>query len=100
MKRLSTIFTAALIGLHQAVAELRTADLFVAGREGYHTYRIPVLVTATNGTLLAFCEGRRDNASDTGRIDMLLKRSTDRGETWTPQQVVWSDGTNVCGNPA
>ena len=31
---------------------------------------------------------------------MLLKRSTDGGNTWSPQQVVWSDGDNTCGNPA
>src|SRR5262245_36037665 len=77
-----------------------SADLFVAGQNGYHTYRIPVLIVATNGALLAFCEGRKDSASDTGRIDLLFKRSTDNGETWSAQQVVWSDGTNVCGNPA
>ena len=36
---------------------------------------------------------------DTGRIDLVLKRSTDGGRTWSKQQVVWSDGANTCGNP-
>jgi sialidase-1 len=72
----------------------------VAGQGGYHAYRIPVVVISTNETLLAFCEGRKDSASDTGRIDLLLRRSRDGGATWGPPQVVWSDGTNVCGNPA
>ncbi len=39
-------------------------DLFVSGRNGYHTYRIPALIETTKGTLLAFCEGRK-----TGRAD-------------------------------
>jgi sialidase-1 len=80
--------------------EAQTTPLFVAGERGYHTYRIPVLTVATNGALLAFCEGRKNSASDTGRIDLLLKRSTDNGKTWSAQQILWSDGTNVCGNPA
>jgi sialidase-1 len=51
------------------------------------------------GTVLAFCEGRRKSRSDSGAIDLLLKRSLDRGKTWTRTQVVWHDGDNTCGNP-
>jgi sialidase-1 len=58
------------------------------------------MVVSTNGTVLAFCEGRRESAGDTGSIDLLLKRSTDGGATWEPQQIVRSDAGNVCGNPA
>jgi sialidase-1 len=53
----------------------------------------------TNETLLAVCEGRKDSARDTGTIDLVLKQSRDGGKTWSPQRVLWSDGTNVCGNP-
>jgi sialidase-1 len=77
----------------------QSSDLFVSGTDGYHTYRIPALVRTTNGTLLAFCEGRKYSRSDTGKIDLILKRSTDGGTSWSQQQVVWSDSTNVCGNP-
>lgn len=73
--------------------------LFVSGRDGYHTYRIPALLTTGKGTLLAFCEGRKDSRSDHGDIDLLIRRSTDGGETWTRQQLVWDDGANTCGNP-
>ncbi len=83
-----------------APAGLEQSDLFVAGTDGYHTYRIPVLLATPAGTVLAFCEGRRRSASDTGQIDLLLRRSTDGGRTWSEPQVVWSDGNNVCGNPA
>lgn len=75
-------------------------DIFVSGADGYHTYRIPVIIVTTNGTVLAFCEGRKDSRGDTGKIDLLLKRSSDNGKTWSPQQIVRSDGDNVCGNPA
>ncbi|HYT94500.1 MAG TPA: sialidase family protein [Gemmataceae bacterium] len=75
------------------------APLFVSGEKGYHTYRIPSLLVSKKGTLLAFCEGRKKSRSDTGDIDLLLRRSLDGGKTWGPIQVVWDDGGNTCGNP-
>jgi sialidase-1 len=74
-------------------------DLFVGGTDGYHTYRIPSVLTTKKGTVLVFCEGRKNSASDTGAIDLLLKRSTDGGNTWGRQQLVWHDGANTCANP-
>lgn len=92
------------LALPACAAELSSpptlSDVFVSGRDGYHTYRIPALVVTTNGTLLAFCEGRKYGPGDSGKIDLLLKRSTDVGQTWSPQTVVRSDDQNVCGNPA
>lgn len=79
---------------------LEQADVFISGADGYHTYRIPAIVTTKAGTMLAFCEGRKSSRSDSGDIDLLVKRSTDGGKTWSPQYLVWSDGTNTCGNPA
>jgi len=73
--------------------------LYVSGEDGYDTYRIPALLVTKSGTLLAFCEGRKGSSSDTGDIDMLVKRSKDSGATWSPQQVVWDDQENTCGNP-
>jgi len=74
-------------------------DVFVSGRNGYHTYRIPAAIVTNKGTLLVFCEGRKTSRSDTGDIDMLLKRSMDGGKTFSDQQVIWDDGPNTCGNP-
>ena len=73
--------------------------LYVSGRDGYHTYRIPALTVTKTGTALAFCEGRKNSSSDTGDIDLLVKRSTDHGRTWSPQQILWDDAGNTCGNP-
>ncbi|HWI58328.1 MAG TPA: sialidase family protein, partial [Bacillota bacterium] len=96
---ISILLAAALASASSTPVGLEQTNLFVAGTGGYHTYRIPALVTSAPGTVLAFCEGRKSSASDTGKIDLLLKRSTDGGRTWEPQQIVWSDGDNVCGNP-
>lgn len=74
-------------------------DLYVGNTEGYHTLRIPSLVVTTSGTVLAFCEGRRDGRGDSGDIDLVLRRSEDGGQTWSPLQVVWNDSGNTCGNP-
>ncbi len=79
--------------------EAEYLDLFVSGSEGYHTFRIPSLVLTPNGTVLAFIEGRRAGSSDTGDIDLLMRRSEDGGATWKATSLVWDDGPNVCGNP-
>jgi sialidase-1 len=101
-----SLFRSSLLALCVALAPTLRAepaveqtDVFVSGQDGYHTYRIPAVVRTTNGTLLAFCEGRKATGSDTGNIDILLKRSTDGGRTWSAAQFVWDDGDNTCGNP-
>lgn len=73
--------------------------LFTSGVGGYHTYRIPALTVTTAGTVLAFCEGRKHGGGDSGDIDLLVRRSTDGGTTWSAQQVIWDDAGNCCGNP-
>jgi sialidase-1 len=80
-------------------AEPEQASVFVSGRDGYHTYRIPSLIVSKKGTLLAFCEGRKNGRGDSGNIDLLLRRSFDGGNSWEKTQVVWDDGDNTCGNP-
>ena len=85
-----------------ALAQSEAIDeriLFSAGAGGYHTFRIPSLLTTPSGALLAFCEGRRLGRGDSGAIDLVVKRSQDSGMTWSPLQVVWGDGANTCGNP-
>lgn len=93
-------FFALAIFAGTALAEgLEQQDIFVAGKEGYHTYRIPSLIVTKKKTLLAFCEGRKNSRLDSGDIDLLLKRSTDGGKIWSDQKIIWDDSTNTCGNP-
>lgn len=74
-------------------------EVFGRGQDGYHTFRIPSLLSAREGVLLAICEGRRNSARDHGDIDLVLKRSADNGKTWSGLELVFSDGTNTIGNP-
>ncbi|MGI5352092.1 sialidase family protein [Streptomyces sp. CA-250714] len=87
---------------------------FRAGSEGYASFRIPAVVRASDGGLLAFAEGRVDSVQDSGAIDLVLKRSTDGGRNWGDLSVVArysdEDGTGgdkgdaavkgTAGNPA
>ncbi|WP_051425991.1 sialidase family protein [Jiangella gansuensis] len=78
---------------------IEQSTVFSRGQDGYHTFRIPAVVQAADGTLLAFAEGRVDTPGDDGNIDLVLKRSTDGGRTWGPLQVVVAGGGNKFGNP-
>jgi sialidase-1 len=79
--------------------EPERSTVFRRGEGEYHTYRIPAIVAAANGELVAFCEGRVHGAGDAGDIDLLCRRSPDHGRTWGSIHVVWDDGANTCGNP-
>jgi sialidase-1 len=71
-----------------ADAWLEKLDLFESGREDYALYRIPGLIVTARGTVLAYCEARRTGKSDWDTIDILLRRSTDGGKTWSPRQKI------------
>ncbi|MFB7335190.1 exo-alpha-sialidase [Streptomyces adustus] len=73
---------------------------YASGEGGYATYRIPAAVVTRRGTVLAFAEGRRDGAADTGDIDVVLRRSADGGCTWGPTTVVAAGNGDTRGNPA
>jgi sialidase-1 len=75
--------------------------VFVNGQEGYACFRIPSIVRAVDGALLAFAEGRRDNCGDFGGvIRVVLKRSTDDGRSWSALQVVGENGEAVAASPS
>ncbi|GAA2812244.1 hypothetical protein GCM10010522_32510 [Kribbella solani] len=63
----------------------------------YHVHGLTVL---PDDTILAFCEGRHE-VCDAGPRDLLMRRSTDKGDTWSESQVVVPsvDGQSW-GNPA
>lgn len=73
--------------------------VYTARTDGYFCFRIPAIVKATNGDLLAFAEGRVNNCDDRGDIDLVLKRSHDGGRTWGPLQVVSHGNGDTHGNP-
>lgn len=74
--------------------------VFEQGENGYEVYRIPALAKTKSNVLLAFAEARKLRRNgDSGDIDLVVKRSTDNGQTWSEQITVWDDGDNTCGNP-
>ncbi|MFI8237552.1 exo-alpha-sialidase [Streptomyces sp. NPDC085866] len=82
-------------------AEFEQQVLFNASQDpGYACFRIPAIVRTTDGTLLAFAEGRVLNCGDAADIDLVVKRSTDGGRTWGPLQVVNEGAGDTHGNPA
>jgi sialidase-1 len=99
----SICLLAALLGASLAGAdEPLRSDVFTAGADGYHTFRIPALVVTSQGTLLALCEGRKNDRSDHGDIDLVLRRSADGGRTWGPLELVYEEGGSekiTIGNP-
>ncbi|GGW36252.1 hypothetical protein GCM10007383_21480 [Arenibacter certesii] len=66
---------------------------------GYHNYRIPSLLVTKKGTTLAIMEGREDLNHDHAKNDIVLKRSTDSGNSWSSPKVIVSEGDNVVMNP-
>lgn len=85
-----------------APALLEQTTLWTAGQDGYHTYRIPALLVTAKGSVLAFCEGRKTGSSDHGDVDLIAKRSTDGGRTWSPRSIVHEEGGEAkitIGNP-
>ncbi len=84
MRALLFILALALCSLGRAAPLLEKLDLYQAATDGYALYRIPGMVVTAKGTVLAYCEARRTGKSDWDTIDILLRRSTDGGKTWSP----------------
>lgn len=91
--------TAPLLGGGPAAAddpewpdETDGVTVFDKGTHGFECYRIPAIVTAPDGSLLAFAEARRafegSFCHDDGSIDLVLRRSTDGGDTWGEMETV------------
>jgi sialidase-1 len=67
---------------------LEKLDLFRIGDLGYERFHIPGVLVTAKGTVLAWCEARRNGDRDWTDIDILLRRSTDHGRTWSPARKI------------
>jgi sialidase-1 len=88
-----------LTALHAADPLLEKTEVFPPGLNGIARYRIPGMVVTAKGTVLAYCEARRNNSSDWGEIEVHLRRSTDGGKTWQPPQHIAHRAARIEGNP-
>ncbi len=67
---------------------MEKVDVFQAGEQGYAIYRIPGMVVTGNGTVLAYGEARKTLRGDWGTIDIMMRRSTDGGKTWSAMRSI------------
>jgi sialidase-1 len=92
-----TLFT--LVFVSSAIAaEPQFTDVFTSGTEGYASIRIPAVTVTKAGSVLAFAEGRQ-KPQDQAENDIIFKRSTDGGKTWSPLKVLHDDGVHSLNNP-
>ena len=82
-----------------ALSQLKV-PVFVSGQEGHQSYRIPAIIGLSNGDLLAIAEGRVNDAGDFGDINLVMKRSADKGKTWSAMSVLVDNDSLQAGNPA
>lgn len=79
-----------LWALSAAAAEpsFQATRLFEGDTLGYKIYRIPGIVVTKKGTIIAYTEARRTGSGDWDSIDVVMRRSTDGGATFSPQRVI------------
>lgn len=80
-------------------AETLRTNLFESGQGGYFRYRIPSLARTVHGSLLAVCEARTRTDSDWSHTDLLHRRSTDNGKTWSAASRIVPTPPNLSRNP-
>jgi sialidase-1 len=62
-------------------------------------YRIPAIIEAKNGDILAFAEKRMTGESDNGNISIVMRRSSDGGVTWGEEKILWDNHGMSFNNP-
>lgn len=60
-----------------------TSQPFTRGTGGSTYFRIPALVTLSDGTLVAAADARWNNTADGYGLDTIVSRSTDNGANWS-----------------
>ncbi len=81
---------------------LTSTLLFSAGDMGSLSYRIPAIVNAMDGSLVTATDRRWTGSTDLpNHIDVMIRRSTDLGKTWSePLMIAGKDTETGFGDPA
>lgn len=76
--------------------------VYCPGDNGSKFYRIPAIVVALDGSIVAVADKRIETNGDLpGKIDVVARRSTDGGRTWGPYiTVAENDSIGGCGDAA
>ncbi len=90
-----------LTGLAIALSAGAEEPVRVFSKHENHFFRIPGLAVTTKGTLLAFAGERKGSLGDFGHdTDVVLRRSTDGGATWsTPETILSEKGVDFHAGP-
>lgn len=103
MKKLFSLFLLLLAltacGTKEAPMAPERIPLYDMGEAGSKYYRIPALVKASDGALVAIADKRGDALGDLPNIITIVsKRSTDGGKTWSDMSIVaQGDTVDKCG---
>lgn len=99
MNKLLLSFVGMLLTMLSASAQQKV-PVFTSGTEGHKSYRIPAVIQLPNKDILAFCEGRVNGSGDFGDINIVMKKSSDQGKTWSALQTIVDADSLQAGNPA
>lgn len=104
MKYLKSLFILALgaftaCGTTDTLQSPERTSLFEMGEADSKYYRIPALVKASDGALVAIADKRGNSLGDLPNIITIVsKRSTDGGKTWSDMAIVaQGDTVGKCG---
>jgi sialidase-1 len=92
----SMALAAGLAASTVAAVSPESSTVFQRGER--YGYRIPAVVVSQKGTIMAFAE-RRIGLHDHAQNDIVLRRSSDGGRSWGPEQVLKDDGGDSLNDP-
>lgn len=96
MRSLLRLFVCAVVACTAEAEPLfETAEVFGVTPQNKPNYRIPAILQAPNGDLIIFAERRNDGPGDVGDHDIVMKRSSDLGKTWSAEQMIFDDEKRV-----
>ncbi|MEO5591356.1 MAG: sialidase family protein [Chitinophagaceae bacterium] len=99
-KKISTEFALCVFIIITATAQQKKIPVFESGTAGHKSYRIPAIISLPGGKLFAFCEGRVNGGGDFGDINIVMKTSDDKGQTWSALRTIVDADSLQAGNPA
>ena len=101
MKRIKKVFALLLVlcmvigmlplGMFASAETPENGQPFSSGTGGSTNFRIPALVTLSNGTLVAAADARYSGTGDGYGLDTIVSYSTDNGVNWNYSYVNYFD---------